>query len=110
MSFDLAAFKKEWRKLADMVGVDPVEGATSYQVVAWKAACEKARKRAAQTDWWKDSLIWFDPGWCPSEVEQDCYTRLFWQAWQHEIKIMSSRAARHADKAVLKPLRAVAQL
>lgn len=38
MTFDYAAFKQGWRKLAATHGFDPVEGPTSYQIALVKAA------------------------------------------------------------------------
>jgi hypothetical protein len=141
MTFDLTAFKKEWRELAEMAGVDPVEGATSFQVVAWKAAWAKqthntrmaalvrahaarhpelaadeyddlrrALFRRARPDWWKLSELWLDPGWSASTTESGCYTRLYWAAWRHEIRLATDAAARRHERIRLRPLRLIYRL
>lgn len=109
--FDLTAFKAGWRAACSKYGVDPVEGATSYQVAAYKADVEKARKQAARTYWWRqDPGIWADPGWCFSDVEAECYRRLFRQAWDWEVSELSRQATNHADTMDLKPLREIVAL
>lgn len=138
MTFDLAAFKQEWRRLAKARGVDPVEGATSFQVADYKADeakrthnarmaalvrahaarhpelmgdsaddLRRALFRRARPDWWQVSDLWWQPGWSPSDVEANCYTRLYWSAWRWEIRLASDAAARRAERRTLTPLRLI---
>lgn len=63
-------------------GIDPVEGATSYQVANLRAERRKAEPRSL---WWaEDDLMWaYAPPYI-SEVEEAVFFSMFEQAYQNQ--------------------------
>ena len=73
--FDYAAFKREWRRLAAERGIDPVEGATSYQVALVKA--EPGRVGRLPLDWSRYEASLHDGAeGARDAVEVEAWTRL----------------------------------
>lgn len=102
---DIAALKARFRAAATARGIDPVEGATSFQVVHHVAA----RPRVV-SDWWKDHELWDredDPIY-HSFIEEHVFDRLRLAAYLHYLE--TNHAAVQAaladdDDADLPPLR-----
>lgn len=103
-TFDLAAFKAEWRGLCRLAQVDPIAGATSFQAADWQARqatltheermAARVRDHAARhpelfegraagvdgrasTDWWRDPELWRRPGEAASIVEEAAIDAVF---------------------------------
>ena len=78
MAFDYQAFKRAWRERCAENGIDPVEGATAYQVVNARAQQRNAEPRSC---WWaEDDALWhFAPPY-RSEVEEEALWRVFYAA------------------------------
>jgi hypothetical protein len=68
MAFHLEAFKRAWREKCAQHGIDPVEGATGYQVANLLA---ERRKAAPKSDWWTDDdAMWYHAPPYRSYVEE----------------------------------------
>lgn len=69
MAFDYAAFKAGWKAGCRKYGIDPVQGATSYQVALVKAEQAKAQYNQRARWWAEDSA------------------RAIWQAWPEPLEL-----------------------
>ncbi len=73
--FDYDDYLREFRAACAKHGVDPVCGATGYQVV--HITTEQQRQARKPDRWWERHDLWVD---CPpyrSEVEEDAFWQLF---------------------------------
>lgn len=74
-TFDEQTFKRRWRDLCAQTGIDPVEGATAYQVANLKAERRKAEPRSC---WWaSDSTLWEESPPYHSTVEEAALYQVF---------------------------------
>jgi len=78
MAFDLVAYKRHWRELCEKHGIDPVEGATTYQVVNVRV---EQRKAEPSSCWWaEDAQMWaFAPPY-HSDLEETVLFKVFYDA------------------------------
>ncbi len=77
--FDYDEFVDDFRAACARRGIDPVRGASSYQVV--HVAAELRRADAPIDCWWRRHELWLD---CPpyrSDTEQEALFRIFTQAY-----------------------------
>lgn len=58
MQFNAAAFKAGWREACRQRQIDPVEGATSFQVAAYKAELDEERRRRQPKRWMTPNGQW----------------------------------------------------
>ena len=81
-TFNYDAYMRDFRAACARRGIDPLQGATSYQVVHLLAEKQRAEQRriARRTEherWWARHDLWVD---CPpyrSETEADAFWELF---------------------------------
>ncbi len=78
MAFDIEAFKRAWREKCATAGIDPVEGATAYQVANLVAERRTAVPRSC---WWaEDDALWYFAPPYRSEVEEAALWQVFYDA------------------------------
>ncbi len=80
--FDGARFIGEWRALCAQQGIDPVEGATTYQVIRQRAARIERMRRIINKRhrWWVYPSLWKQGEWGRSPVETEAFFNLYWTA------------------------------
>ncbi len=91
--FDYAEFVEGYREACGEWGIDPVEGATSYQVVRVRAEQQRLAESRSERRWWERHELWLD---CPpyhSEAEGEAIWSLFAQAYGVTVRLLI-RAAR----------------
>lgn len=96
-SIDITALKTRFREAATARGIDPVAGATGYQVVQFLT--EQPRV-TADPDWWKDHELWDreDDPIRHNAIEEAALMRLFLTTWLAHIAAVGAAAqAAHAD-------------
>jgi hypothetical protein len=88
--FDYDEFLREFRAVCARRGIDPVRGATAYQVVHVVAdarrAAYPANRRGAQQGWahrlwWTNHELWLNSAPYRSETEQEAIWNIFQQAY-----------------------------
>lgn len=78
MAFNLEAFKRAWRERCAEHGIDPVEGATGYQVANLRAERRKAEPKSC---WWaEDAALWYEAYPYRSDVEEAALWQVFYDA------------------------------
>ena len=94
---DITALKDRFRAAATARGIDPVEGATSFQVVHHVTA----RMRVVENpDWWQDHELWDreDDPIRHSLIEELALARLFLSTYlDHVAAVGNAAQAAHAD-------------
>lgn len=82
--FDYPSFRARFHDAAVARGIDPVAGATSYQVALLKADCAKEAKRRANRNWWAHSHMWRHAPPYRNVFEGEAIYRVFESAWALE--------------------------
>jgi hypothetical protein len=85
--FDYEDYRKQFRAACARRGIDPLYGASGYQVANLRAEQRRAEWKAAQqrgwgqVAWWQKHELWLN---CPpyrSETEQEAIWQVFRQAY-----------------------------
>ncbi|MBK8035276.1 MAG: hypothetical protein IPK17_38390 [Chloroflexi bacterium] len=105
---DIAALKANFRAACAPWGIDPVEGATSYQVVHVVAAQRLAEQARTCSDWWSDYTLWYaeDDDITRSATEEYVHASLAFHTYM-DAAVAAGNAAQQpeADSGDLIPLR-----
>lgn len=102
---DIAALKTRFRAAATARGIDPVEGATSFQVVHHVTARPRVLR---DPDWWQDHELWdrVDDPIRHSVIEEAVLDRLWFAAYFCYLERTHTTAqAAHSDDEDIPPLR-----
>lgn len=94
---DITALKARFRAAATARGIDPVVGATGYQVV--HLLTEQPRV-VADPDWWQDHELWDreDDPIRHNPIEEAALLHLFLTTWlAHVAAVGNAAQAAHAD-------------
>lgn len=77
--FDYPTFRHQFRQRAVLLGIDPVAGATSYDIARIRAD----QRRAAHVDdhWWRDYALWTDSAPHRSDTEEQALYLVFREAF-----------------------------
>jgi hypothetical protein len=97
--FDYAAYVEGYRAACEAWGIDPVRGATGYQVVHVLAERERRLWEAqsrAERGWWLDHEFWLDCAPYRSETEADAIWQLFVQAYHLTARLIIRAGRRRA--------------
>jgi hypothetical protein len=80
-NFHYDDYLRAFRATCAQRGIDPLQGATGFQVVHFLADRQQARLSDSRDRWWERSDLWQD---CPpyrSETEEDAFWHLFRDAY-----------------------------
>lgn len=89
-TFNYSAFVRQYRQRCAQLGVDPVEGATSYVVAQIRAEQHKAAH--VEDLWWRDYALWTDSPPHRSDVEEEALARVFRLAFAHVAQLVAGQA------------------
>jgi hypothetical protein len=89
--FNYDEFVRGWRAACTRRGIDPAEGATSYQVATLVAERRKAaaKQHCAQDRWWQKHTFWF----CCPPYHSDTEADALWQVFVQAYAILGKRVA-----------------
>ncbi len=104
-SIDITALKARFREAATARGIDPVAGATGYQVVH---LLTERQRVSADPGWWQNHELWDreDDPIRHNAIEEAALMRLFLATWLvHVAAVGAAAQAAHTDDDDLPPLR-----
>lgn len=96
-SIDITALKARFREAATARGIDPVAGATGYQVVH---LLTERQRVSADPGWWQNHELWDreDDPILHNPIEEAALMHLFMTTWLEHIAAVGVAAqAAHAD-------------
>ena len=94
--FNYDEYLREYRKACAKHGIDPVEGATGYQVV--HVVAEQRRAAQQQSRWWQHHEMWLT---CPpyrSETEEDAVWGVFKAAYGETMRRFARLCLRRMER------------
>lgn len=96
--FDYQSFITRFRQRCAARGVDPLNGATTFDVVTLKADTNRAQTAATVTDWWQDAELWCEAAPYRDVVEEDALERVRREAFASAIPPKPARPPRQATE------------
>ena len=83
--FDYGEFVRRFRVVCARSGIDPLTGATSFQVVHLMAEQPTNRLKYKPNRWWLQHDLWLDSQPQHSEVEEEAIWNLFIEGYRLEM-------------------------
>jgi len=95
--FDRGEFVRGFRAACARRGINPLEGATSFEVVRYRIERGRALRRTRRGRWWQRSSLWLECAPYRSRVEEEAIWNVFVESYDAEVKRLV-RAQRRYQK------------
>lgn len=89
--FDRGEFVRGFRAACAQRGIDPLEGATSFEVVHVRSERRRGLGRTRRSRWWRQHSLWLASPPYRSIVEEEAIWNLFVESYGGEIQRLGRR-------------------